>query len=220
MEVFLNIVLFFLCALFFLVFSVALIILFAPVTLFVDTVRGLYMVSFPGGRFNYRELEGVRGIEYVFLWKKGFKPLYEILAGKGKKEEKEETNKDKSMELKEETGEEGGKESLTGVLWEERRLVKLVLKKLYRFLVDLFKVIQVEKMYGTFYVPDPYYLGLCYAALGPLTRKNFRVTPNFENRNFLIARLFILPGSIVWRLLKLLVSLPLVRIYRLFRRIG
>ncbi|MCD4785867.1 MAG: hypothetical protein K8T10_18775 [Candidatus Eremiobacteraeota bacterium] len=201
-----------------------------PVMLRIDTRSKLYIITFPGGRINYQELEGKKGIEYTFLYKKGFYSFKQILLGvKKEKEEKKEDKKEDKIEEKiekigkafEEEEKDKGKsfgEKLK-ILTREKTLIKQVLKKFFRFLTKVFRCITIRRVDGTFSMKEPYHFGLCCAILYPLTRRNFSLTPNFQGSNYLLADLFILPGKVVWRLIGFLLSLPLWKIYRLVKEI-
>lgn len=197
-------------------------VMLTPITIKIDTKTSLYIITFPGGRINYRELEGEKGIEYAFLHKRSFYSFKRILQGvikKEKEEEKEDIGKGIEKTFEEEKGEGKNLGEILKILSREKCLIKQVLKKFFRFLINVFRCITIERIEGTFSIKDPYYFGICCAILCPLTRRNFTLMPNLQERNHLLANLFILPGKVVWRLIGFIFSLPLIRIYRLVKEI-
>ena len=219
----------------FVVLMVLLASLFVPIALKIDTTKKLYLLSYPGGKANYTELNGMKGIEYSFLWTKGFKSFRELIIKKKKKKDKKAEDEDdieKKIEKAAEKFEDAeAKEKdkkkkksthwkyYIAVLKSEKILVKNVLNSLMLFLGDLFKLIELKNLDGTFSIPDPYYNGLCCAVLAPLTRKNFSLMPNFDGNFHLVSEMLIMPSKVTWRFLRLLFSLPVVKIYHLYRKL-
>jgi len=220
-------------ALIFLILAALLVILLIPVVLNIDSRNRLYAINFVGGRVNFQEVEGVKGLEYVFLWKRGFLSFGQILKKLTAKEEKEkgeekdleeELEKLGEMDEKEKSKKEKGKKKkgikdILKILLKEKKLIKRILKTLVRLLIDWVKSVRLTRLVGTFCLPDPYYGGLCCAILGTMVRKNFDVLPNFEGKNFLELDMFLVPAALIWKLIVALFSLPLIRIYRLYKRL-
>jgi len=194
-------------------------VLLTPIILKIDTKLKLYIITFPGGRIHYQEFDGEKGIEYIFLHKRGFYSFGKIIGELLKREKEEE--EEETRELFEEEEKSKGKSAgeILKILSREQVLIKKVLKRLFRFLKDLLQCIAIERIFGTFSIKDPYYFGLCCAVLCPLTRRNFSLIPNLQEDNYLLADLFIPTGKVVWRLIGFLLSLPLIKIYKLIKEL-
>lgn len=207
--------------------------LFVPIILDVDSSKGILILTFPGGRAELARVGGIIGIEYYFLWKKNFKSIREMFCSREKKRGKdEESDKDSIGDSKDKTGkpeeQKQGRGKATkkkdlnfylNALKREEALIKRILKTFLLFLWDTFRLVEIRRVQGTFSLPDPYLNGLCCAVLAPLTRRNFSLIPNFDGKFCLSARILIMPSKVVWRILKLLFSLPVIRIYKLYRRL-
>lgn len=201
--------------------------LFVPIVLDVDSTKGRLLLTFPGGKVELVRMEGLTGLEYCFLWNKGFKSFREMFKKKEKKgadsvdEIEESIKKTEELEKQDQEKKKKGKgfKFYLDTLKREEILVKRVLKALLLFFWDIFRLLEMKKVDGTFCLQDPYYNGLCCAVLAPLTRENFSLIPNFDGRFNLTAKFLIMPSKIVWRLLRLVISLPVMRIYRLYKKL-
>ncbi len=221
----------------FIVSIVLLAALFVPIVLDVDSTKGRLILTFPGGKVELERVGGLMGFEYSFLWKKWFTSFREMFGKEKKKNDKthddelEESIK-KAEQLEKEESEAGktdkepvkkkkGKDFrfYLEVLKREEALTKRVLKALLLFLWNILKLLEMKKVFGTFCLSDPYYNGLCCAVLAPLTRENFSLIPNFDGKFNLTAKILIMPSKVVWQMLKLIFSLPVIRIYKLYKKL-
>lgn len=217
----------------FIIFIVLVAALFVPIILDVDSSKGRLLLTYPGGKIELEKVDGLTGFEYCFLWKKGFISIREIFMKKEKESEKspeddieKAINKAEELEKQEQETKKSEKKKKSKslkfyleILKKEEALVKRVLKTLFISLWELFRLLEMKKVDGTFCLPDPYYNGLCCAVLAPMTRKNFSLIPNFDGKFSLKAKILVMPSKIVWQLIKLLFSLPVVRIYRLYKKL-
>ena len=221
----------------FIVSIILLAALFIPIVFDMDSTKGRLLLTFPGGKVELVRMDGLTGLEYSFLWKKGFKSIREMFRkkkeknGKSSEDSIEETVK-KAEELEKQEQETNKTEKAPekkkkwknfkfylDTLKREEDLVKRVLKTLLLFLWDIFRLLEMKKVDGTFCLPDPYYNGLCCAVLAPLTHENFSLMPNFDGKFNLTAKILIMPSKVVWQLLRLFFSLPVIRLYRLYKKL-
>lgn len=196
--------------------------LLTPVSLIIDTDKKYYILSFFLGKIQYCKADEKWGISYQIFWKKGRTSIKQLLSSKSEdKQEKEQDKEEEKIETKKKPKKEKDKQdisSILGILLENKALLKQIIKKLLNFAVKIIKTIKV-KLDGTFFVSDPYYLGLCYAVLYPFNNSSIMLLPNFCKRNYLKIEAILVPMDIVMHFMVLVLTLPYFKIYKVYKSI-
>jgi hypothetical protein len=173
---------------------------------------------------KYEDFEGVSGLKYKIFFKNGFTPKEDIFSRKESPEKSTKKSKDLKKSRSKDKSESARKKisleffkGIFSLIRQEEELFKKIIFLLFKFLRDLIYSIKIDRIDGTFHVKDPYYCGLYYAFLGPLCRNSFCLLPNFTGENLILAEVRIIPGEIIVKILMFLISLPVIRMYRVYR---
>lgn len=107
--------------------------------------------------------------------------------------------------------------ALAARLWGQRDLVKELLVRACRFLLELYRTLVFKECEAAVCLPDPMLNGLLYGILinTPLPQAGLSV--NFEQRNFAKIRVTVYPYRVALKTVVLLFHLPYLRMIRLAR---
>jgi hypothetical protein len=234
MEVFLYILLALLILLI-LLFLLAVIILYQPIRLQINSIERKYKLSFVGGHIKYDKVDEDVGIRRKIFFKEEFIPFKNLLI---KKEGKPETEKKKKRQRKDVREEEKTSrpsktakstekresdfQKLRKILrlaYTERELFRRLAEKTFLALIGTHRAFTLEVLDGRFYVEDPFACGIYYTLLAPFCRNRICLTPSFSNDDYLVFSMYFVPGKVVYQFLKYSLTLPFIRIFRLGWRV-
>ncbi len=186
---------------------VVLLFLLVPVVLVVDTSRELYRITFLGGMGRLRPGKGEKSLEYSILGRKGIWKL-------DQKSHREEIPPDPE---KEEEKSHPFPRKILKMLCRESELIRLVIQKTGRLLKGLVCQFRLSYLRGTFCLGDPFMDGILSGVLWPMASERFHLVPNFIDEGYLKARVQVVPGGLLLQGAIFVLTLPLLRLYRLYR---